>query len=608
MSWSDAETPLLPPPPPLSEVELPSFLTIIITTSPIRSHPSLDMLEETLSTFHFGGSDFQACKTIIVCDGVRRKHVGEDNKGSKARKHTGVKAAMRSGYVNDEQEVNYNNFKLNLRRRVENAEKATDAFGNTEILELDSRQGYGFALKAALQHVDTKYVIVIQHDRTFMRRTPLKEVVAAMEADEAVKYVGIIMRSNLFYLDQSRKYPKSIHNEMVMNIKRPQELVLESADFGTEAVCNEMCERFPRCEDKYLNLRAMYTENPSYQYAFDGKAEEKDVKFVQGSLIPTLFWYDNIHVVTTSHYRDFVFDPALKLVAKGGFVEDKISQEIVEQVKRNGFGEDGFQKFGCYLLDDHAGCAFTGHIDGGNYLTEDMKLGVDMRSNYMLGLSGEELQKYRIILASTSPRRKELMKQVLGGGGAGMKFDVMASPFDEATIRDRKHAMSADDYVSLSARLKCLGVAEGLDEIREGGDGDGRRQIFIGADTVVSLKGEILEKPVDENDAKRMLRALSAETNKVYTGVYIYVEGGEDVSFVSTTNVTFSALNQGDIDAYVKTGEPMDKAGAYGIQGIAGQFVEKIEGDYFNVVGLPINKISRALADICDKYKKSINE
>ena len=118
----------------------------------------------------------------------------------------------------------------------------------------------------------------------------------------------------------------------------------------------------------------------------------------------------------------------------------------------------------------------------------------------------------------------------------------------------------------------------------------------MAADTIVALNGELLGKPADEADARRMLHALSGKTHQVATGVCIVRDGNAE-SFVDITDVTFYELSHDEIDAYVATGEPMDKAGAYGIQGQYGRMlVEKIDGDFYNVVGLPIAKVVRALS------------
>lgn len=120
--------------------------------------------------------------------------------------------------------------------------------------------------------------------------------------------------------------------------------------------------------------------------------------------------------------------------------------------------------------------------------------------------------------------------------------------------------------------------------------------IVLGADTTVVIDGGVLEKPADKDDARRMLRKLSGRTHEVLTGVCLKGKDFEDVQ-VETTEVRFARLSDEEIEEYVASGEPMDKAGAYGIQGMASRFSERIDGDYFNIVGLPIPRVYRMLKD-----------
>ncbi len=176
----------------------------------------------------------------------------------------------------------------------------------------------------------------------------------------------------------------------------------------------------------------------------------------------------------------------------------------------------------------------------------------------------------KFVLASASPRRREILENV------GMEFEVLVSSADESRI-DR--TIPPEMLVAELAMLKATATASDL-------EGD---VYVIGADTVVSLGGEILEKPTDEEDAKRMLNALSGNTHSVYTGVCIYhKKDGKAVCRYQKTDVKFKILSPQRIEAYIKTKEPMDKAGAYGIQGKGAMLIEEIKGDYFNVVGLPV--------------------
>ena len=178
-----------------------------------------------------------------------------------------------------------------------------------------------------------------------------------------------------------------------------------------------------------------------------------------------------------------------------------------------------------------------------------------------------------IVLASASPRRRELLEK------AGVAFRVQVSDADERI----EPGMSAPQAVMHLARQKAAAVAA-----------ECRSDTVIGADTVVVFGETILGKPADADDAFRMLRMLSGETHSVYTGVCILKDGAEDC-FNVCTRVTFYPLTDAQIRAYIATGEPMDKAGAYGIQGRGCTLVTEICGDYFNVVGLPVAEVCRRL-------------
>lgn len=171
-----------------------------------------------------------------------------------------------------------------------------------------------------------------------------------------------------------------------------------------------------------------------------------------------------------------------------------------------------------------------------------------------------------IILASASPRRKEILEL------ADLKFDVMPSDAQEITTKT-----APNEVVMELASLKAKDIYKKSE----------KQSMIVGADTVVAYQGQILGKPTDEADAKRMLTMLSGQTHEVYTGVCI-IEDGKTKTFYEETKVTFYEISDEQIDHYIKTGEPMDKAGSYGIQGKAAVFIKGIEGDYYNVVGFPI--------------------
>ena len=175
-----------------------------------------------------------------------------------------------------------------------------------------------------------------------------------------------------------------------------------------------------------------------------------------------------------------------------------------------------------------------------------------------------------LILASQSPRRREILAV------AGIPFRVRVRPVEEI----RAHDESPESYVRRLAREKAEAAWEGKDEI------------VLGADTTVVIDERVLEKPADAEDARAMLRLLSGRTHTVMTGICLRHPGGEIVDHEST-RVRFVALEDFEIAEYVASGEPMDKAGAYAIQGLASKFVERIDGCYFNVIGLPISMVYR---------------
>jgi septum formation protein len=181
----------------------------------------------------------------------------------------------------------------------------------------------------------------------------------------------------------------------------------------------------------------------------------------------------------------------------------------------------------------------------------------------------------QLVLASQSPRRSELLTV------AGIPFTVRVRPVEEV----RAVGESPDAYVRRLAQAKAEASWEDDDEI------------VLGADTVVVLDQEVLEKPRDGEDARRMLRLLSGRDHVVITGICLRHVGGAEVDAVSTT-VRFLPLSAEEIDAYVASGEPMDKAGAYAIQGLASKFVESIDGCFFNVVGLPVSRVYRYLQSL----------
>lgn len=182
----------------------------------------------------------------------------------------------------------------------------------------------------------------------------------------------------------------------------------------------------------------------------------------------------------------------------------------------------------------------------------------------------------RVILASSSPRRLQLLQQI------GIEAEVRPAAFDELST-----GKMADEVVLTNAVGKCQAVCAAC----------GDKMPVIAADTVVVLDGKILGKPKDAADAVRMLTELSGRTHKVLTGVAVSFRGRQ-LAEVCETEVIFRTLTAAEIADYVATGEPLDKAGAYGIQGRGAVFVEKINGCYNNVVGLPLTRLHLMLAKL----------
>jgi septum formation protein len=186
----------------------------------------------------------------------------------------------------------------------------------------------------------------------------------------------------------------------------------------------------------------------------------------------------------------------------------------------------------------------------------------------------------QLILASQSPRRRELLAT------AGFQFIVRSRPVEEI----RAPGESPVEYVQRLAQAKAEAAREsaGSDTLPD--------EIVLGADTIVVLGDRVLEKPVDADDARAMLRALSGREHVVITGICMLsplIKPGGVIVDHESTRVHFVELDNREIEAYVLSGEPMDKAGAYAIQGLASKFVDRIEGCYFNVMGLPLARVYR---------------
>ncbi len=190
--------------------------------------------------------------------------------------------------------------------------------------------------------------------------------------------------------------------------------------------------------------------------------------------------------------------------------------------------------------------------------------------------------RMKLILASSSPQRAEVLRN------AGFLFEVVSAHVDESL----RESETASNFVRRLAETKASAVAASLPQASQ-------PAIVVGADTVICVDGLILGKPGDARDACEMLRRLSGRTHEVITGLAV-ISWPKDERRVEqeTTRVTFTALNKNEIEDYVASGEPLGKAGAYAIQGLGGRFVHRVEGCYFNVVGLPLARLYRILREM----------
>jgi septum formation protein len=195
----------------------------------------------------------------------------------------------------------------------------------------------------------------------------------------------------------------------------------------------------------------------------------------------------------------------------------------------------------------------------------------------------------KLILASASPRRAEILRN------AGFRFEVQPAHVDETPLPGE----AAEAYVQRVATAKAAAAATSL-------EANASRAVVIGADTVVVVGGRILGKPAGAADARRMLKLLSGRDHDVLTGLsFLTMPTGAETVHVESTRVTFLPLSDEDIEGYLLTGEPFDKAGAYGIQGIGGRFISRIEGCYFNVMGLPISRVSSIISILQRERKEN---
>jgi len=223
-------------------------------------------------------------------------------------------------------------------------------------------------------------------------------------------------------------------------------------------------------------------------------------------------------------------------------------------------------------------------------------------------LSCDDHNKPKLILASQSPRRREILDMM--GLRENKHYVVQPSPLDESSLQEElvESKISSIDYTRRLAEAKAYALADSHAKQNDNDDNTNGTTLYLGSDTIVELDESILEKPRDANDAKRMLNLLSGRQHHVHTGVALYrLDSGTNDnpdrisligSFTDTACVMFTDLTEEDVDAYIISGEPMDKAGSYGIQGIGGQFVKTISGDFFTVMGLPMHKTSQLVASV----------
>ena len=184
----------------------------------------------------------------------------------------------------------------------------------------------------------------------------------------------------------------------------------------------------------------------------------------------------------------------------------------------------------------------------------------------------------QIVLASQSPRRRELLEQL------GLEFTIQPS-----TVEEKVTSEDPVEVVRELSRQKAQDVADQMEKEHPGHD-----MVVLGADTIVVYKGRILGKPADRDDAEKMLHMLQGNTHSVYTGVTL-IGKGKSVTFAEETKVKMYPVSHEEITWYIETKEPDDKAGSYAVQGLGARFIQKIEGDYNNVVGLPAGKIYQIL-------------
>ena len=192
------------------------------------------------------------------------------------------------------------------------------------------------------------------------------------------------------------------------------------------------------------------------------------------------------------------------------------------------------------------------------------------------------MKDFDVILASKSPRRKEILENI------GIKFDIKVADIDETFLPD----LTVEENIERVAFLKATAIAENLSVTKD--------TYVIGVDTIVVLDNTVMGKPTDEEDAFEMLKALSGKTHKVISGISVIKKEKDAITLKAdhdTTLVTMKDIDDETIKRYIQTKEPMDKAGSYAVQGIGSLLIKEIQGNYFNVVGLPVSKFYDIMSD-----------
>lgn len=333
------------------------LLTIVITTSPVKSHPSLALIECVLSSFGHV-PELHSCRKVIVADGTRplnaclskshdsAKRSENDREQSRVgRKYKNLSKAMRSGYVDDQCAVNYAEYKWKLSARCAADEgkewHPSDAlFANTRLLYLQARHGYAYSLREALRPerglVTTPYVCVVQHDRTFLRSVPVAKILHAMEESLSRKCPerGICKF-------ESSAAAKSENVHVCQACCQPVHSVGLLTRSNVNYLARVSGRPFVRKENLDLNS---LTWVPSAW-------ENSDVC---GRLVPLIHFYDSTHIARTDHYINFIVNPKRRIVARGGFVEEGVTSALHEAIRREGFVV-GHGVFGCYLFEEPLG-------------------------------------------------------------------------------------------------------------------------------------------------------------------------------------------------------------------------------------------------------------